>query len=672
MASMTRIKAIFFNAATAGAGLSPDLVMAAGGISSSLSGFGAPAMLWGLLSLPVMWRLMRSTPQKPVNVDFPAVTFLFNLVSKTIAPLHMPWWQKLNRVTAAGLLITGLAHPGMGAPGLSDGGDGPVMLVLGNDWSAGRNWTQRLKYADSILTRAADAGQKIIILKTTSGADGVAPVATPAISVPEAREIIYATHPQPWPSDLAGATAALGSLGAIKPASIIWLGSGFDEIGAADLTQNLRKLGPLSIIGDAPANGPCILAPSAREDVLAVRVQCAVSMSDRNIKLSAVDDFGIKIHQVDAAIAAGAAAEEAVFTLPVDQRHSIARIIAEGQGNAAAVLTVDERWRARKVGLIETGAVPGRLSLRDESTFITQALQPVHVERGGVAALLKSDLSVLIQPDAAVITADLRQSIEAWVADGGMVLRFAGPTLAGMEKNDAGLLPAPISAVPRDLSSRNTIQNFDDASPFHGITIPPGVVVDRGLFPANSGAGDVVWARLNDGSPLVTSRRHGEGWVVMVHTTANLEWSNMALHGGLFGDMLNAVIANSRGLKIMPVADLPALKMIDGYGRVAPPPMGATLSSAQIAAKHFAAASPPGLYGVGNVRLAHNLGAAIPELKLMTLPNDMAMNYYTDVDDRADWMDILWRAGIALLIVDRGISLARGRSMRKKPVPGAP
>ena len=671
MTPMTRLKAVFFNATTAGAGLSPDLVMAAGAISSSLSGFGAPAMLWGLLSLPVMWRLMRSTPQKPVDVDFPSITFLFNLISKKTTPLHMPWWQKLNRVTAAGALIVGLAHPGLGDPVLPIGGDGPVILVLGNDWSSGRHWTQRLKYADNIIDRAADAGQKMIVLKTAAGLDGATPGATPVISPAEARTIIHDTHPQPWLSDLAGVAAALDALGAVKPAAILWLGSGFDERGAADLADHLRNLGPLSVIGDAPADAPCILAPAAQDDgVLAVRVQCAAAGDGRNIVLNAVDDFGIKIHQVNVTIPAGTTAGLAIFNPPADQRRRIARIVAEGQGNAAAVLTLDERWRTRNVGMLDTDAVSGRLSLRDEATFITQALQPTQLKRGGVSELLKLNLSVLIQPDAAVMTADLRRSIDEWVAGGGTLLRFAGSTIAGMEVNNSGLLPAPLNTVPRDLPSRNTIQNFDDRSPFYGIAIPPGVSIDRGLFPIHSNHDSAVWARLADGSPLVTGRRHGDGWVVMVHTTANLEWSNMALHGGLFGDMLNAIIATSRGMKTMPVADLPAVKMVDGYGRVAPPLSGAMLSPDAIAAKRFSASSPPGLYGASNVRFAHNLGAAIPELKPLILPGDVAMNYYADINDRTDWMDVLWRIGIALLIIDRAISLSQSGFMRKNPAPG--
>jgi hypothetical protein len=37
--------------------------------------------------------------------------------------------------------------------------------------------------------------------------------------------------------------------------------------------------------------------------------------------------------------------------------------------------------------------------------------------------------------------------------------------------------------------------------------------------------GDKTWARLDDGTPLITGERRGEGWLVLVHTTADADWS---------------------------------------------------------------------------------------------------------------------------------------------------
>src|SRR3546814_12691603 len=41
--------------------------------------------------------------------------------------------------------------------------------------------------------------------------------------------------------------------------------------------------------------------------------------------------------------------------------------------------------------------------------------------------------------------------------------------------------------------------------------------------------GKKTWARLADGTPIVTAERRGGGWLVLVHTTANADWTHLPL-----------------------------------------------------------------------------------------------------------------------------------------------
>ena len=76
-----------------------------------------------------------------------------------------------------------------------------------------------------------------------------------------------------------------------------------------------------------------------------------------------------------------------------------------------------------------------------------------------------------------------------------------------------------------------------------------------------------TWARLGDGTPLVTGAKEGKGWIVLVHTTANAEWSNLAL-SGLFVEMLRRIVAVSEGVAETGDAALPPLETLDGFGRL--------------------------------------------------------------------------------------------------------
>ncbi|MGB1006691.1 MAG: hypothetical protein ACPGVX_05920, partial [Thalassobaculaceae bacterium] len=83
------------------------------------------------------------------------------------------------------------------------------------------------------------------------------------------------------------------------------------------------------------------------------------------------------------------------------------------------------------------------------------------------------------------------------------------------------------------------------------------------------------WARLDDGTPLVTAQPMDKGWLVLFHTTASTAWSNLAL-SGLFVDMLRRLSGLGRGrLDIDRPGSRPPLATLDGFGRLGAPPASA-------------------------------------------------------------------------------------------------
>ena len=71
---------------------------------------------------------------------------------------------------------------------------------------------------------------------------------------------------------------------------------------------------------------------------------------------------------------------------------------------------------------------------------------------------------------------------------------------------------------------------FPATSPFAGLAVPDEVTVTRQVL-AEPGAHltDATWARLADGTPLVTQAARGAGRIVLFHVTANADWSNLPL-----------------------------------------------------------------------------------------------------------------------------------------------
>ena len=74
-------------------------------------GFAQPLVLLGLLSLPVLWWLLRLIPPQPTRIDFPPTRLLFDIKPQEETPRRTPWWLTLLRLALATLVILAAAGP---------------------------------------------------------------------------------------------------------------------------------------------------------------------------------------------------------------------------------------------------------------------------------------------------------------------------------------------------------------------------------------------------------------------------------------------------------------------------------------------------------------------------------------------------------------------------------
>src|ERR1700729_3511058 len=117
-------------------------------------GFAEPFVLAGLLTLPVLWWLLRLIPPRPRRIDFPPTRLLFDIVPKEETPSRTPWWLTLLRLTLATLVILAAAGPLWNPPVAGTSGRAPIAILIDDGWAAAATWDARLRTADDILARA--------------------------------------------------------------------------------------------------------------------------------------------------------------------------------------------------------------------------------------------------------------------------------------------------------------------------------------------------------------------------------------------------------------------------------------------------------------------------------------------------------------------------------------
>jgi hypothetical protein len=676
------LKGIFAAAAAGGAFMLPSAAMAQSAAGAALAvgpvAFGLPWLLAGGVALPLIWWLLRTVPQKPLQEKFPAIRLLFNLKSEDQEPASIPLWHRVLRMTAAAAVIGGLAQP-MLNPDKPLAGSGPVVLVIDNGWSSARSWQARTEELKVLIDRAGREGRSVVTIATAAPSDG-GPVAVHGpVSAGEAQQIIDNIQPQPWPVSREAVVEALDAANIPADASVIWLSNGLDDPGTQALAKKLQEMGPLTVLEDSPNAAPHLLVPpDPNADSITVTVRRPDASGQDSVTLTASAEDGSAIDQVRAEFKPGEYEAKVTFEVPVEMRNQLARVAVDGENSAGAVVLLDERWRRRPVGIITTGAESSQ-PLLTETSYIERALSPyVDLGNGSVDEVLKRPLAVLVMTDSVTLDAKSHEQVEKWVEDGGTLLRFAGPRLAANpnESFDADLLPVPLRIGERVLGGQLSgtkpakIAPFDENSPFKGIAVPENVTVSGEVLAQPSGDLDEkTWARLEDGTPLVTAAQKGKGWVILVHTTPNTDWSNLSL-SGLFVDMNRAIVAHSQGVASDKKSTqvLPPLKTLDAKGQLGDPPASARALQPDAT---VSVRNPPGFYGDDSTRQALDLApTALPDFrKIPALPDSVERKTYQDATRQTDLSGPLLGGAMALLLADLFI-LLRQRGLMPS-VPGA-
>ncbi len=626
--------------------------------------FAAPWVLVGLVALPALWWLLRVTPPAPRVQDFPAIRLLAGLRAREETAARTPLWLLLLRTVAAALLIVGLAAPVLDAAGALPGA-GPLILVIDDGWAAAPDWPVRIADANAALDRAERAGRPAALLTTARSGQDAAPALSAAMPAADLRGRLAALHPLPWPPDRAAAAQALAG----ASGTVVYISDGLAAAGQDAFAAALSAAGPVTEVTPAAPRVGVMLPPRSEADRLVARVATLPQPAASDLAVLAQSGDGRTLARATAHVGAGATEAELPIALPPELRNRLTRLELEGPASAGATLLLDEGLRRRPVGLV-TAEAGADTPLVGSLYYLERALAPfTELRRGDLHTLLQREIAVIVLADRPVTAAEAPE-LRAWVEGGGLLLRFAGPR--GAESDDDAAQPAADPLMPERLLAEDRqlggalswsqpakLAPFPAASPFAGLAVPEEVTVSRQVLAEPSAQlADHTWARLADGTPLVTEASRGAGRVVLFHITANADWSSLPL-SGLFPDMLRRLVALSAGVTAAPdAASLSPAETLDGFGVLGPPPPAAAgLPGTAFAATPVSPRHPPGLYGPDAGRRALNLSNAMGELAAAAaVPGAARQGLRGTAGERAvgPW---LVAAGLVLLAIDLLLAL---------------
>ena len=594
-------------------------------ISLGALGFATPALLWALIALPILWWLLRAVPPAPVRRRFPGIALLLGLRDKDPESQRTPWWLLLMRVVALAALIVALAGPVLN-PSRALPGQGPLLVVFDASWASARDWPRRIQRVAQALDAAQREGRPVALLTLTDP-----PVAEIEFRAAEHwRERLPGLAPRPWSPD-----TALPDWPATLPEGVetLWISDGLARDGRAALLAALQARGAVQVF--QPASPVIALAPASFDGQSVTVSARRTEGPAQALTLLAIgrDPAGAERDLARAPLdfAAGALVAEAGFDLPPELRNRITRFQIEGARGAGAVSLTDDSLRRRKVALLNVREGNESLALLSPLHYLREALAPAAdlVESASLDDLLLAGPDVIVLADQPGLSAIETAALADWVEAGGLLLRFAGPRMAGSGATASGfgtagddpLLPVPLRAGGRTVGGAmswgdpRSLAPFAETSPFAGLAVPADVGIRAQVLaqPGPDLAARTI-AALADGTPLVTRAARGAGQVVLFHVTANAEWSNLPL-SGLFVSMLERLAVSTRGA-VPEAGELAGThwqpeEILDGFGllseagdRAAVP--GESLAPVLAGQARPGPDLPPGLYAGTALRLAVN------------------------------------------------------------------
>ncbi|WP_116597841.1 DUF4159 domain-containing protein [Primorskyibacter marinus] len=598
-------------------------------------GFTAPWLLLGLLALPILWLILRAVPPAPVRRLFPGVVLLLGLKDDEQVSDRTPWWLLLLRMLAVAAVIVGLAGPVLNPETEDQAGSGPLLIVMDASWASAADWTARQDALDAALAQATRESRPVALIRLT------APEQTAFQSADTVRARLGGILPAAWEPTEADMTRSTEILpeGAFDT---LWLSDGLARESRSELLTALKDRGEVRVV-ESPRSLIALHPAGFDAGNVVLTAQRLGASGERTISIAAhgLDPAGrpAVLARVPATFAADETTATVELSLPSELRARVDRFEIEGQRSAGAVTLPDDSLRRREVALIAGRENREGLELLSPLHYLTKALAPTaDLLDGALLDVLPANPDVIVLADVATLSEAEETAVLEWVDKGGMLLRFAGPRLAASDVSRAAedpLMPVRLRAGGRTVGGAMSwgepkeLADFPQDSPFFGLPVTGEVTVSAQVMAQpDPTLADRVIAALTDGTPLVTRKRIGAGQVVLVHVTANAEWSSLPL-SGLFVRMLERLSVSSAS-ESPDAEDLAGtiwqpVSVLDGFGKLEKADNLPGVAGEDLAGAPLGSDLQPGLYKGEDRSLARNVIGADTQLAAMAWPARIAV-----------------------------------------------
>ena len=602
--------------------------------------FHTPWLLAALVLLPLIWRWLRVVHAPQRILAFPALRFITPHPKPPRNTSVPPLWLRILRIIIIALTILAFASPYIPAPDNDSphpntlSAESPLLLVIDNGWASAAHWHTHMQTLRATLESLPE--HRFIILTTALPPDDTADSRDLSIlSARQAQDVVDTLSPQPWQplnaqiaQFLKEMTAPSASPRLKNLGGILWLHDGIDSPDKNTLLDSLHDYAdqrdtPLYSLTSPSLSLPVILAsPPADAEVhtpslarvLAARAAPSREHPPYHLQGFDADNrllFNKPFHLRGQETLLDASAEQAPF---LHQLHSLRLISPHLEPHAGGVLLHDGGRRLPTIFVLEPSS-DSPPPLLNPSHYIAQALNR-STHNSSLQDALDQRADIIFWHDHARIDSDEQEHLLDWLAQGGILVRFASPHVQDSD-NHPHLLPAPLYEITAsahgflsDTRDETSTLHFADNSPFHHLK-PTSTHVNPTYAFIDPPQDVHIWAYTDDHRPLISARSIASGWLVFFHAPLHPLRSDLALEA-LFPTILTTLTRlrpyQRTSSNQTPTTLWQPQQILDGWGQLSSPePTTQALGVDARPSPH----TPPGIYATAYERRALNLGDAL-------------------------------------------------------------
>jgi hypothetical protein len=527
-----------------------------------------PLALVALISLPLILLISKIIPPPPKKQTLPAFDFLKGLSAQKSVVNEAPLWLKILRICGVFLVVLGIASPFFSTQEINKNQAKNYLIVLEDGFSNANDFNAAKQQLTNFIKAEAarnGASSQFTLMRTSLGAAQDFSVKSDIVLLNELENI----NPDPVFNNYSGINQALLRFAA--KASVICLCDNAYHDGQEEFIRRLKIIG----------NGQVMLVPPQRnlviiKDIKENETGYYITLSSINNFLQTQIDFFDKNGDI---VTSQNVTTSSFVQIPSFMRRKIFFARLKGQDNAAATRIINI-FNSRPLIGLEKHSFDSPL-LADATYIETAAKIKGEVFSDNLDKIIPKNPSAIVFADRGKFTDSEFDDLQKYIRNGGMIIRFSGPQL--LASSETRLLPQIIRPEAKILSGNFTwndksIGTFDTNSPFYGLEFGNDAQISRLAVFEPGGEPAEIWAQMKDKSPLVSAKKIGNGYVVLVHTGLIGGWSNLGLTKYLY-EVLERVLLRAQNIGL-PATSLPPtqamqpIATIDGNGKINKNPVG--------------------------------------------------------------------------------------------------